>query len=406
MRVYRIGKSLGVPLLILTLTGSARASDTVAASAAPMFGLDFGNTGQSIEYGPTSKPTVAWKFVFPDAYGSDFTYGPQSLALGPTGLLYTPGLYALNSSNGSVVWHASGGWRASHAALDSSGQEFAYEGQYLVARSAATGSEIWSGANINASDGDPTKIGPDGTVYGETFMGTMYAYTPSGQLKWTASTGSPQYGEISHIPSIDPSNNIYYAGANGLLSLNPSGQTRWSIPSNPQTSSVVMLEGGDVVWQRDGQVEERSAADGSLISTFHSVDVLQAVDSSGDLYLSGENEIIKTTPAGQIIWRYGRNYTDWPITVDAAGNVYCGDQEGDVIGLSSAGTEMWEIHLGFGYPYLYNCAPVIGPNRQIFVEELSDQTVIALAPVPEPSGLSLLAIAGVALLRRRPAFRR
>jgi hypothetical protein len=396
-----------LPLVILSLTASAQAaSETVANSAAPMFGLNFGNTGQSIEYGPTSKPTIAWKFKFPDPYGTDFTYGPQSLALGPGGLLYTAGLYALNSSNGSVAWHASTGGRSSHVALDSSGHEYAFEGEFLVARSAATGSKIWSSVNDNASDGDPTKIGPDGTVYGETFAGTLYAYTPSGQLKWNVSTGSPQYGEISHIPSIDPSNNIYYAGATGLLSLNSSGQTRWSVPYNPGASSVVMLQGGNVVWQRDGLVEERNSADGSLISSFSSGDVPQAMDSSGNLYLSGSNEIVKTTPGGQVIWRYARNYMDGPIAVDAAGDVYCGDQEGDIIGLSNTGTEMWEVNLSSAYPDLYNCAPVIGPNGSIYVEELSDQTIIALASVPEPSGLSFLAIGGVVLGRRRRSDRR
>jgi len=158
----------------------------------------------------------------------------------------------------------------------------------------------------------------------------------------------------------------------------------------------MLAANGDVVWQRDGVVEDRNPATGALVSSFSTGDTLQAMDSAGNLYFSAANEILKTTATGQTLWQYTRNYMDWPLTVDAADDVYCGDQEGDVIALSSSGTEDWEIHLSNNYPDLFNTAPVLGPGGEVFVEELSDRTVTALVPVPEPR--SLVTISFVLLL--------
>ena len=376
-------------LSFCTCLKTARA-DGPANAPAPMFGLNISNTGQSSEAGPTTIPTIAWTDHLNPL---NFTYAPKNLALSATGLLYAPGLYALNTSDGSIAWHASTGWRDSTVALDSSGLEFAPEGGRLIARSATTGTQAWAGVDTLASDLDPSKIGPDGTAYSTTFNGDMYAFTSSGQLKWVARAGTIQYGEASHIPAIDGSNNLYYGADTGLRSLNSAGQVRWSIDWAPLGASTVMLvPNGDVVWQRDGLVEERNPTTGALVSSFlKKGNALQATDSSGNLYFSNGGEILKTTSTGQAIWQYSRQSLDVPLTVDAVGNVYTGDEHGNVICLSYAGTELWELSLGSNYLGGYHLAPVLGANGDIYVMEAQQQTVIALT-VPEPAAWMLAAV--------------
>lgn len=131
-------------------------------------------------------------------------------------------MYALHSADGSVAWKSPTGWRDSHAALDSQGRLFVTENAYTYGRDAGSGAQLWKGVYTAASDGDPVKIGPDGTIYSTTFNGNLYAFTPAGQLKWQVATGSPQYGEISHIPAIDTSNNIYTPAPPGFAASTPT----------------------------------------------------------------------------------------------------------------------------------------------------------------------------------------
>lgn len=162
----------------------------------------------------------------------------------------------------------------------------------------------------------------------------------------------------------------------------------------------MLAPNGDVVWQRDDLVEQRNPATGALVAQFGQTNVLQAMHSQGNLYFAGSNAVLKTSATGQTIWQYTRQWMDWPLTIDAAGNVYCGTQQGDLVALSNTGSEMWEIHLSDAYPGLYNTAPVLGPTGDIYLLELNDQRVIALT-VPEPSSLVMLCIAGVWLFRGR-----
>ena len=149
-------------------------------------------------------------------------------------------------------------------------------------------------------------------------------------------------------------------------------------------------------------MEYHDAATGALTSSFNNQGRLVASDTSGDLYFVNPGVgIYKTSPTGQLVWQYNRFGVDWPLTVDADGRVYCGDQSGNVIGISASGSEMWEVHLS--NKSLYNTAPVIGPHGQLFVLE-QDQIVTALTSVPEPGTVVLLTSTVACLIACRLAL--
>jgi hypothetical protein len=384
------------------LTTPASASSTgPAAAPAPMFGLNFANTGQSSYFGITSLPRIQWTLTLPQNR-ADYSLTPLDLALSSNGLLYTLGGYALQASSGSVVWQGSGG-RDTGPALDNNGTEYAYEGGTLRARNASTGSVLWS-LSTNASDGEPVRIGPDGTVYGSTFAGLMYAATPTGTLKWQTNYGSPQYGLPSLQPAFDSTGDLFFCGASGLRSLDPSGNTRWTIAYAPQTTSRVMLAPtGDVIWQRDGLVEERNPNTGALDSSFTppAGSTLEAMDSAGDLYFTSGYDIYKTTLSGSSIWTFAHNYIDAPITVDAAGDVYAGTQQGQILALNSSGQQLWELQYGSSTAYMGNVAPVLGPNGTLYLLDTEDQKIVGITAVPEPDAMALIALTTTTTLLAR-----
>jgi outer membrane protein assembly factor BamB len=217
----------------------------------------------------------------------------------------------------------------------------------------------------------------------------MKAYAPTGEIKWSMNVGNAQYGEVSLIPAIDAENNIYFGGAHGLLSVDPTGSVRWTTNWNPGGSSRVMLApNGDVVWNRDGLVEVRDPTTGNLKSSFNTLSALLASDSEGNLYLAnGYIGLTKTTLAGELLWTYPLFGIGGGVTVDVDGNVYVGDTSGNLYGLSSNGTKMWELDLFQSPPYRSFVTPVIGPNRELFLLDGRSGLVTALV-VPEPNRLA------------------
>jgi hypothetical protein len=172
---------------------------------------------------------------------------------------------------------------------------------------------------------------------------------------------------------------------------------------------VMLTPAGDVLWQRNQVVEDHDSASGNLVSQFTEPDSLEAIDSAGNLYFSGSSEILKTNSVGQVLWRFTHTHLNSRLVVDAVGNVYTGDQEGDVLGISAAGNQMWSLSVAtLGPYYLYNTAPILGPSGDIYVLNLSDQAVSALVAVPDPACPAFLsfAVATVTYRQRRSAARR
>ena len=74
-------------------------------------------------------------------------------------------------------------------------------------------------------------MGPDGTVYSGS-GGTIFAYTPAGQLLWSF-TEPPGGQGLMAGPTVGLNGNIYAVtdnGGLGALSLTPGGQLIWNQP--------------------------------------------------------------------------------------------------------------------------------------------------------------------------------
>lgn len=366
---------------------------------APMYGLNAANSGQSQYVAFESAPQIAWqRQVFGDSYY------PRALSLDANGTLFTPGnygRYALNAADGSVVWTASRG-RDSTSALDGLGHVYAFEGGRFTARQADTGQLLWHGASTPVSDGEPIKIGPEGTIYAPDIRGLISAYEPGGALKWQSQEyGLIQYGEAAIIPAIDGVGNLYFGSGRGLVSLDPQGVQRWLIPFTHLASSRVIIgPDGLVYYSADGQLFTRNPANGQIVRQRSTAfDSLQAIGSDGTLFFTSNGAITATDLTGALRWQYRREWIDWPLVVDAAGKVIGATQQGDILALSSSGQKLWEIKVTDAYPVLYSCAPIIGPNGAVFA--LTRHGVVSI--VPEPSTFVLVAssLLGLSLIPRR-----
>src|SRR6476646_4086296 len=90
------------------------------------------------------------------------------------------------------------------------------------------GQIIW---RKNSSDPKAVNVGLDGTVYSGS-GGTIFAYTPAGQLLWSF-TEPPGGQGLMAGPTVGADGNIYAVtdgGGLGAFSLTPSGTLRWNVP--------------------------------------------------------------------------------------------------------------------------------------------------------------------------------
>lgn len=131
----------------------------------------------------TPEGTMDWVFT------SGGKYQNSKLSLGPDGKIYfasdiLPVLYALNP-DGRVAW------------------------SYPLPEQASNG----------------VTVGPDGTLYAGCQDGTLYPFSPEGELRWTYRVG--QWLSVQK-PAVDAAGVVYVAGADSrLYALNPDGTLKW-----------------------------------------------------------------------------------------------------------------------------------------------------------------------------------
>ena len=109
-------------------------------------------------------------------------------------------------------------------------------------------------------------------------------------------------------------------------------------------------------------------------------------------------------PAGTNKWTYATGQIDEfgveGVTVDRNGNLYLANAQGIVMSLDNAGQLRWSLDLApDSGGNIWPSAPVIGADGILYVGGGYTGSVYAI--VPEPATLSLLALGGLAMLRRR-----
>ena len=152
------------------------------------------------------------------AVGSgDFVYATtRSAAFSPSLL------FALNKTNGQIVWQLSGA--VAFLLLDESRSTlYGLRGSVLLALNPLTGEEKWRVSL--PSGGRYAALGSNGTIY-VACNGTLNAISPSGVLSWTTSLGSSDANVLS--PIIDDDGTIIVAAGRNVTAINPDGSYKWN----------------------------------------------------------------------------------------------------------------------------------------------------------------------------------
>ena len=122
----------------------------------------------------------------------------------------------------------------------------------------------------------------------------------------------------------------------------------------------------------------------------------------GSIYAGHTNTLYAINPDGTEKWRYDVGYRGGPnnssegVTIDVDGNVYVTNAQGILMSLSPEGQLRWSLDLAPDIPSdIYPSAPIIGGDGMLYVNAWK-----VISVVPEPATLSLLALGGLALIRR------
>jgi len=171
-------------------------------------------------------------------YSTDSIFGFSGITIGKNGEVYGSlgsyaayenyPIYAFNPDNGSILWRSVGlGQPVGQGgmAVGSDGTIYVPIHSTLVALN-PNGTIKWEYA-LQGQSSIPS-IGSDGTIYG-TSKG-LHALTSSGQLKWTASDGSPGAPEIAIAADGTIYSTLFHSHIGGrFTAVNPDGTIKWKL---------------------------------------------------------------------------------------------------------------------------------------------------------------------------------
>ena len=241
-------------------------------------------------------------------------------------------------------------------------------------------------------------------------------YDPAGNILWSRQFGSSS-GDWAYCAAGDRSGNVYVTGTtNGNLGgTNP----------NPMWSDAFLVKydsNGDQKWAR--QIATTSTDQGYGVAT----------DASGNAYVTGytggslggtnpqpgsaDPFLIKYDADGNLVWarELGTSINDYgrSVVVDVNGNIlvagHTSDSDALLFKYDSEGNLLWSQILGTpAYDEAYGVA-VDGWGRayvsgrtygSLAGANIGGQDAFLIQFIPEPAALSLLALGGVAMIRRK-----
>jgi len=223
-----------------------RSSPTLCSEGRIYFGSEDG-----VLYALNPAGELIWSFPVEHQNG-----GIQSSpAVGNDGTVYfgsyTGNFYAVSSS-GNLEWVQPIGQVEAAPAIGFDGT--IYVGSYYGGLSAIlpAGAIQWNFGWYTFRSSPA--VGPDGTVYvGLYEPGYLFAFTPSGELKWMFPVGDMLYSS----PAIGDDGTIYVGSINytidyhnygSLLAITPEGQLKWEFSVNSAISSSPAIDGEGVIY--------------------------------------------------------------------------------------------------------------------------------------------------------------
>jgi large repetitive protein len=186
----------------------------------------------------------------------------------------------------------------------------------------------WENTSISVNGSNPV-IAHDGTIYIGSEFGFLYAFRPTGAIKWSYPLAA---GEVTASPALGPDGTIYIAPENGdLYALNPDGTLKWTFDmqgyGGPSASPAVT---------RDGTI------------------------------FVGERYLYAVHPDGTLKWSFDAGSdVAGPPAIAPDGTVYFPSLNNQLFALNADGTLQWVFHGRGQYPI--GSAPVIGNDGTIYI---------------------------------------
>jgi len=236
-----------------------------------------------------------------------------------------------------------------------------------------SGKVKWTYATLGVIRGAPL-IGPDGTVYVGSKDGGLYALNPDGTLKWVFFTRD----KISSSPSLSNDSSTIYVGTyrKGVFAVGTDGLLKWRLPVDMAISApspAVAFDGtiyiggygarqGGVVFaiNADGTVKWRITTPGPIRSTV-------SLGLDGTLYFgSRDGRFYALNPDSTIKWTFDAgDEIRASSAIDALdGTIYFGSYDKKIYALNPDGTLKWSFATN-GY---IESSPIIDSRGVVYVK--------------------------------------
>ncbi len=252
-------------------------------------------------------------------------------------------VYALNASNGHVIWRAVN--YAEFYAGPAAGNGLVYFGSdyhTLTALSAKDGHGVWQYAADDIIETSPAVTSE--AVYASGSIDVYAVHAITGRLIWKANTGST----VTFLAADGAY--VYTSLVSGAAALRASdGTVAWQSSDVP-TSNVLAVAGASVIVGGNGALYSVDANTGTLIWSYQAGGLVTAIALSGGVaYVAYEDAYVRAvhTATGTLKWAY---HADGPvkskITV-ANGIVYFGSDDYYVHAVDAAtGQQKWAYRTG------------------------------------------------------------
>ena len=410
-------RSLITLCMISMLIGTAASTHAQLADTPwPSYGGDARNTHLSPYVGPDTVPTIKWTY----STGGTAVYQP---IISPDGaIIFTTNsdgtiprdeMFALER-DGMLRWGTTVSELGNWASVDTDGR--VYIG-YSISGSTSAGFRAYNQSdgsilfsttlNSGATVQSGTVIGDDGSIYLTYQPGVLRSYTPGGGLQWETAGGG-----YNIAPALDNDGNIIVGGS-FVDSYSSNGQLNWSYlppdqPTNGLFFSVSVAEDGTVYAGRTAGSEKLFALDntGSLLWSFAGAGGSTAIGPDGTIYAGHQTTLYAINPDGTEKWHFNHgprgdlSVSSEAVTIDANGNVYVTNAQGFLFSLDPEGQLRWTYDLApMTSSNVYPSMPVIDADGTLYIGSGYGHTMFAL--IPEPTSAALIAVGGLAMLRRQ-----
>lgn len=326
-------------------------SEDADAAVWPMFCHDARHTGRSAFSTVNTNGHELWRFKSESRIESGAIIDHQ-------GILYvgdSSGHFYAIFPNGTLKWKVKlASSIETTPVFDQNGIIYvgttgAYPKDYLYAIDSSNGSILWKyGTNIYSSPA----ISDDGTIYFGDYAGYVQAISLNGTVKWKYRISTAYFKAVFSSPAIGDDGTIYCGSTDGYLyALYPNGTLNWRFKLGDDfiTCSPVIGDDGTIycTFKQLFAINK----DGSLKwKTNVGYSTTPAIGWDGTVY-AGRSTVYAVSPeTGQILWRFDpgdeRKITGGTPCVCADGILYVGTtiddvSGGEMIAIDKDGNERW-----------------------------------------------------------------